>query len=67
MVGNVRPTNIELIISIFTGFVLGTPKHIYRFLALTEEEKKTWFTTIHKMIFAQKQLFSKVCKNNFNI
>ncbi|XP_065898573.1 FYVE, RhoGEF and PH domain-containing protein 4-like [Dysidea avara] len=42
------------------GFVLGAPKQIYRFLAPTEEEKKTWFTTIHKMIFAQKQLFSKL-------
>ena len=42
------------------GFILGTPYHIYRFLATSEEEKNSWFTTLHKMIFAQKQLFSKV-------
>lgn len=45
---------------ILTGFVLGTTRQIYRFLASSEEEKKSWFTTLHKMIFAQKQLFSKV-------
>ena len=45
------------------GFILGTPHHIYRFLAASEEEKNSWFTTLHKMIFAQKQLFSKVSES----
>lgn len=42
------------------GFILGTPHHTYRFLAKSKEEKNSWFTTLHKMISAQKQLFSKV-------
>lgn len=27
---------------------------------MSEEEKKSWFTTLHKMIFVQKQLFCKL-------
>ena len=42
------------------GFILGTPNNVYRFLAASDDEKNSWFTTLHKMIFAQKQLFSKV-------
>ena len=51
---------LSVINASYIGFILGTPHHIYRFLATSEEEKNSWFTTLHKMIFAQKQLFSKV-------
>ena len=55
-------THISVIVAItsHTGFVLGTPRQVYRFLATSEEEKKSWFSTLHKLIFAQKHLFTKV-------
>ena len=42
------------------GFVLGTPKRIYHFLASSAEEKNSWFQELQTKIFAQKRLFNEV-------
>ena len=51
---------LVFIVLLLAGFILGTPHHIYHLLATSEDEKKSWFTILHKMIFVQKQLFCKV-------
>ena len=42
------------------GFILGTPKRIYHFLASSAEEKNNWFQELQTKIFAQKRLFNEV-------
>ncbi len=42
------------------GFILGTPKKLYHFLAPSPEEKNNWFQELQSKIFAQKRLFNDV-------
>jgi len=42
------------------GFILGTPKKVYHFLAASHEEKNSWFRELQNKIFAQKRLFNQV-------
>ena len=42
------------------GFILGTPKKLYHFLAPSAEEKNNWFQELQSKIFAQKRLFNEV-------
>ena len=44
------------------GFILGTPRKVYHFLAATIEEKNNWFQELQTKIFAQKRLFNQVIK-----
>ena len=39
---------------------MGTPNKMYRFVASTVGEKDSWYSEIHRLILAQKRLFSKV-------
>jgi hypothetical protein len=43
-----------------TGFILGSPHKMYRFMAPSLNEKEVWYTEIHRHILAQKTLFSKL-------
>ncbi len=42
------------------GFILGTPRRIYHFLAASVGEKNSWFQELQTHIFKQKRLFNRV-------
>ena len=42
------------------GFILGTPKKLYHFLAPSADEKNNWFQELQSKIFSQKRLFNAV-------
>lgn len=42
------------------GFILGTPRRIYHFLAANVGEKNSWFQELQTHIFKQKRLFNRV-------
>lgn len=42
------------------GFVLGTPRRTYSFIASSVEEKNAWFQQLQLRIFGQKKLFNQL-------
>ncbi|XP_064405676.1 intersectin-1-like [Halichondria panicea] len=42
------------------GFILGTPRRIYHFLAANVGEKNSWFQELQTHIFKQKRLFNRL-------